>query len=71
MKLTCVYIYIRMFSIIHNINTTSILQTGSHKRFPTLCGNYLKCILLYLYSINYNEINMHHSDIQKHVFYTG
>ena len=56
-----------MFSIIYNINTTSILYTGSHKSFPILCGNSLKCILLYLYCINYNEITICHSDIQKHV----
>ena len=56
-----------MFSIIYNINTTSILYTGSHKSFPILCGNSLKCILLYLYCINYNEINVCHLGMQKHV----
>ena len=29
----------------------------------------LKCILMYLYSIKYNELNMSHSDVEKHVFY--
>ena len=68
MKLTCViYTYIRMFSIKNGINTSSLLHTESHKSFPVLCGKFLKSILLYLYCINYNEINMYHSDIQKHV----
>ena len=62
-----VYVCIKMFSIMYNINTTSILNTGSHKSFPILCGNSLKCILLYLYCINYNEINIFHLGIQKHV----
>ena len=72
-----------MFSIMYSINTTSILCTGSQKSFPILCGNSLKCILLCLYYINYNEINICHLGIQKHVshekwlksykyfFYTG
>ena len=58
-----------MFSIKNGINTTSFLYTESHKIFPVLCGKFLKSILLYLYFINYNEINMYHSDIQKHVSY--
>ena len=56
-----------MFSIMCNINTTSILYTGSHKSFPILCGNSLNCILLYC--INYKEINICHLGIQKHVSY--
>ena len=68
MKLTYViYIYIRMFSITYNINTTRILNTGSHKSFPIPFKNYLKYILLFLYCINYNEINIYLSDIQNHV----
>ena len=45
-----IYVCIRMFSIMYNINTTSILYTGSHKSFPILRGNSLKRILLYLYN---------------------
>ena len=56
-----------MFSIKNGINARSILYTGSHKSFPILCGKFLKRILSYLYCMNYNEINIHHSDIQKHV----
>ena len=56
-----------MFSIMYNMSTTSILYTGSHKSFPILCGNSLKCILIYLYRIYYNEINVCHLGIQKHV----
>ena len=56
-----------MFSIMYNINAASILYKGSHKYFPTLCGNSLTCILLYFYCINYNEINIRHLGIQKHV----
>ena len=57
----------KMFSIKNGIKTTSILYTDSHKSFPNLCGKFLKGILSYLYCINYNKINIHHSDIQKHV----
>ena len=60
-----------MFSIMYSISTTSILYTGSLKSFPNLCGNSLKYILLYLYCINYNEINIYHSGVQKHVSHTG
>ena len=62
-----IYVCIRMFSIMYNISTTSILYTGSHKSFPILRGNSLKHILLYLYCVNYNEINVCHLCIQKHV----
>ena len=58
-----------MFPYENDIKSTNILCIGSHKSFPILCGNSLKCILLYLYCINYNEINICHSDIQKHVSY--
>ena len=57
----------KRFSIKKGINTTSILYTESHKSFPILCWKFLKHILSYLYCINYNEVNMHHSAIQKHV----
>ena len=56
-----------MFSIQNDINATSNLQTVSHKNFPILCGKFLKRILTYLFCINSNEINIWHSDIQKHV----
>ena len=32
-------------------------------------GKFVKCILTYLYCMKYNEINMSHSDEQKHIFY--
>ena len=62
-----IYVCLKKFPIMYNINTTSILHTGSHKSFPILCGNSLKCILLYLYCINYNEINICDWGIQNHV----
>ena len=62
-----IYIYMKMFSIKNGIKTTSILHTESHKSFPILCGNFSKRILSYLCYVNYNEINIHHSDIEKHV----
>ena len=70
MKLTnVIYLYIRMFSIKNGINTRSLLYTESHKSFPILCRKFLKSILLCLYCINYNKINIYHSDIQRHVFH--
>ena len=59
-----------MFSIRNGISTTSLLYTESHKSFPVLCRKFLKSILLFLYCINYNEINIGHSDIQNHVSHT-
>ena len=48
-------------------------STEAHKNFPIhygLCGKkILKRILTYLDCTKYNEINIGHSHIQKHVFY--
>ena len=51
----------------NGIQRINILYTGSHKSFPILCGNSLKCTLLYLYRIIYNETNICHLGVQKHV----
>ena len=51
----------------NGIKTTSILYTESHKNFSILCGKFLKRILSNLYCIICNEINIRHSDIQKHL----
>ena len=68
MKLTCVIqICISMLPIKYDINTRSIFFTGSLKIFRSYGRKFLKSILTYLYCANYNEINMHHSDTQKHV----
>ena len=51
----------------NGIKIISILYTGSHKSFPILCGDFSKCILLYLYCVNFNEIYIYHLGIQKQV----
>ena len=58
-----------MFLIKNGTNAISILYIGSHKIFEILMGECLKCILTYLYCINYNGNNMRHSDIYKHASY--
>ena len=53
--------------------TINGLSTETHKNFPIhyglLGGKCLKHILTYLACTKYNEINISHSDTQKHVFY--
>ena len=62
--------YIHKHGLIKNyINATNNLYTSSYKSFLTLWGKCLKRILIYLYCINYNEINICISDIQKHASY--
>ena len=34
-----------------------------------MCGNNLKCILMYLNNCKYSEIDMRHSDLQKHTLH--
>ena len=58
-----------MFSIRNGISTTSLLYTESHKSFPVLCKKFLKSISLFLYCVNYDEINICYLDIQKYVSY--
>ena len=55
-----------MFLTKNSLNAISILYTGSHKSFLILMGKCLKCILTYLYYINYDEIFICISDIEKH-----
>ena len=50
--------------------------TGAHKSFPIHYGvweggGFLKCIVINLSPTKDNKINIFHSDIQKHVSYTG
>ena len=56
-----------MFHIRNDVKTTNMLYTGSHISFPILWGKHLKRMSTHLYYIIYNEINLSHSDIQKHV----
>ena len=56
-----------MFSNKNGIKTTSIPYTESHRSFPVLYGKFLKRFFIIFICINYNEINIHHSDIQKHI----
>ena len=63
MKLThVIYVCMKMFSMKNGIKTTNILYTESHKSFPIPYGKFLKRVLSYLYCINYNEINICHSE---------
>ena len=74
MKLTCVIqVYKSMFPI-KIINSVNIFYMGFHKSFPIhyrLWGEFLKHILSNLYSTIYNEVNICHTDVQKHLSYTG
>ena len=54
-----------MILIKNGTNAISILYTGSHKSFLILLVKCLKCTLTYLYCINYNEINICISNIEK------
>ena len=59
-----------MFPIKSYRNRVNIFSTRSHESFPYIKGyegNFLKCILAYLYSTKHNEINICHSGVQKHV----
>ena len=63
-----------MFPTKNDINGINILYTNLPKGFPIhygLQGKILKIILTYLYCSKYNDINICHSDVQKHVPYTG
>ena len=59
-----------MTAIKNNVKGANIIFTGSHNNFRYI-GFYgakiLKPILTFLYSTKYNEVNICHSDIQKHV----
>ena len=64
-----------LFPMKNCINNLNILYTGSYKSFLstskyiTAYGEEIfKHILAYLYCIKYNEINIRHSDVQKHIF---
>ena len=62
-----------MDRIENGIYTTNGLSTETHKSFPIHSGlwdeTFFKRILGYLYCTKYNEINIGHSYIQKHVSY--
>ena len=62
-----------MNCIENGIYTANGLSTGTHKSFPVHYGLWrgkcLKSILTYLDCIKYNEIDISHLHIQKHVFY--
>ena len=69
-------VYKNMVPLKNDVKSTNVLCTGSHKSFPILWGNtfkVLRCIISYggnflkrLYCSKYNEINVGHSDTQKH-----
>ena len=61
-----------MNSIENNKHRTKGSFTEIHKRFPVHFGllgegKFLKLILTYLFCFKHNEINICHSDTQKHV----
>ena len=58
-----------MISIKNHVKSRNTLCTGSYKIFRYCGGNHLKRISTHLYFIIYNEINISHYDIQKHVSY--
>ena len=69
-----IHIWHSMNYIDNGIGTTNDLSTETVKIFWYITGEkwgekYLKRILTYLHSTKYNEINMCHSHIQKHVSY--
>ena len=74
MKLTYVIqICKSMFSIksgIINAYFACSLTQKISKILRPMMGTFFKCILTYLYCPKYNEMNMRHSDAQKHVSYT-
>ena len=61
-----------MNRIENGMDTTNGLSTETHKIFRYITaygGKCLKPILTYLDCTKYNEINISHSDLQKHVAY--
>ena len=64
-----IQVYKSMVPLKNSIKSTNVLYTGSYKIFPVHYfpqGNFLKS----LYCTKHNEINIGHSDIQKHRYYT-
>ena len=63
--------YKSMFSIENDIRKTHCSCTKMAKKFRYIMAygrKFLKCILTYLCSNEYNEINISHLDVQKRMF---
>ena len=64
-----------MFPIKYDIKSTNVMCAGSHKKFPihwmhaSCKEKFLKRILSYLHSTQYNEIIICHIDVQSHTSY--
>ena len=73
MKLTKVInICKSLFPMKNGSNSINILNTDSHKSFPihySQWRKFSKRILMYIYRLKCNEINVCHSDVQEHVSY--
>ena len=67
-------LYRSMFPLKNGLNSIKISYTGSYISFPIhygLWGGFLKRIVTNLPPTKFNEINIFHSDVQKHTSYTG
>ena len=75
MKLAYVtQIYKSKFLMKNGLNSINILYTSSQKSFPIYTEYGMKCLkrtVIFLNCTKHDEINIFHSDVQKHVSYTG